>query len=38
MVLTCNCNWFWGSFFVVVVTADLQNLGRGKNNGSVNFQ
>jgi hypothetical protein len=37
MVLMCNCNWFWGSFFIVVVTADLQNMGRGKNSSSVKF-
>ncbi|XP_023728057.1 thioredoxin domain-containing protein 12 [Cryptotermes secundus] len=27
MLITCN--WFWGSFFIAVVTADLQNTGKG---------
>jgi hypothetical protein len=38
MLLTCNYNWFWGSFFIAVVTAELQNIGRGKTNSSVSFQ
>jgi hypothetical protein len=37
-MLTCNCNWFWRSLFIAVVSADLQNTGRGKDISAISFE